>query len=109
MAGLLHGQVAVSLTFRRYTPSRIALTRRLKISWWRASGLAGGRHHQCWGPPENSRQLKGFIDSNSGDRLMSVYTVNMPYGEYPGQYLPNHCATDYNPALGEILDYGMYM
>ncbi|AOF89348.1 calcium-binding protein [Sinorhizobium sp. RAC02] len=40
---------------------------------------------------------------------MATYTLNMPYGQFPGQYLPNHWATDYNPALGELLDYGKYI
>lgn len=39
---------------------------------------------------------------------MATYTLRMPYGQYPGQYLPDHWATDYNPALGELLDYGKY-
>lgn len=39
---------------------------------------------------------------------MATYTLKMPYGQFPGQYLPNHWAIDYNPALGELLSYGRY-
>lgn len=39
---------------------------------------------------------------------MATYTLYMPYGQYPGQYLPNHWALDYNPSLGELLGYGSY-
>lgn len=40
---------------------------------------------------------------------MATYNMKMPYGQYPGQYLPNHWALDYNPGLGELLDYGEYV
>ncbi|MCR6498512.1 M10 family metallopeptidase C-terminal domain-containing protein [Shinella sp. CPCC 101442] len=40
---------------------------------------------------------------------MATYTMKMPYGQFPGQYLPNHWATDYNPALGELLVSGKYI
>lgn len=39
---------------------------------------------------------------------MATYTMKMPSGQYPGQYLPDHWALDYNPSLGELLDYGKY-
>lgn len=40
---------------------------------------------------------------------MALYQLLMPYGKFPGQYLPDHWAVDYNPALGELLDYGDYI
>ncbi|MDR6757419.1 Ca2+-binding RTX toxin-like protein [Mycoplana sp. BE70] len=39
---------------------------------------------------------------------MATYTLKMPKGKYPGQYIPTHWATDYNPALNELLAYGNY-
>lgn len=39
---------------------------------------------------------------------MATYNMKLPYGQYPGQYLPDHWAIDYNPGLGELLDYGKY-
>ena len=37
---------------------------------------------------------------------MATYTLKMPHGQFPGEYLPNHWAIDYNPALGELLTGG---
>jgi Ca2+-binding RTX toxin-like protein len=39
---------------------------------------------------------------------MATYNLYLPGGQYPGQYLPDHWAVDYNPSLGELLDYGTY-
>lgn len=39
---------------------------------------------------------------------MATYTMKLPYGEYPAQYLPSHWAVDYNPSMDELLDYGIY-
>lgn len=35
--------------------------------------------------------------------------MGLPYGKYPAGYLPGHWAYDYNPSIGELLDYGTYV
>lgn len=47
--------------------------------------------------------------SSSNGENMATYNMKLPYGQYPGQYLTDHWAYDYNPGMGELLDYGKYI